>query len=737
MNSAKRSAADLASEIMKHRRLYARGQPEISDEAYDELEAKLELLVPHHPLLQQVGYDDGKVSHPIPVLSLEKTRTFERVRLWARKAALSSRFAATSSSLSAAAVEVLCLYKLDGAFISLAYHGGQFVLAKTRGDGSRGEDVTTKIKHLPSLPLTIHTPSTLEGGYLEVRGELCCSLPSFAALAEEMRRKSLPPPTSRRNIVAGVLSRKDHQELARFFSFRAFDVVSTRLDEHHLFATETAKLSYLEANGFDVVPGIGALQRTFTFEVVDELELLYSEGRLQALVVLQGRRRISLAVTAWGPAAAGLGGIPTEIAASDVFSTDVRISGQWCVTDAAAWSQLQQELAVELGSPLAALAAQLQQGLLTEEQLQRLTTLWSFAAHGAVERKVQKRHGSRVPTELACLAWLEEQGFEVSSSYRAFCARLSGAQEYRRSPERSFDIDGLVLSYNNTAVHAAVGITAHHPHFRLSYKWQDTEVESVVREIHWEVSRNGTITPVVLIEPVDIGGVKVRRVTLYNRRSFEQWNPAPQDRVWVVRSGAVIPKITRLIKRPHSSSSSPTLPQVCPACGAPLNLHRSEVSLVCENSAGCPPQIAGRMDHWCQSVGIDDLSKKRIRLLMKHGLLEGIPDLYRLEQRKNELLQIPRMGVKMVEKLLRNIERSKSLSLLEVCLGLGIAGLQKATAQDLLKLRSSVEGLWDLSAEELAAVPGFAATSAATIVQGLAENRALIAELRELGVEIN
>ena len=728
MNFSQENLQELISSILKHRRLYAMGEPEISDEEYDALEHKLSDLTADHPLLQEVGYgDDGKIKHPIPVLSLEKTRTFERIRYWAHKASSKN-----SSELEPSKIELTCLYKLDGAFISLVYQGGHFVLAKTRGGGSSGEEVTHKLKHLPHLPLTIPLPHSLESSStLEIRGELCCSHQDFSKLKEIMKQKELPPPSSKRNIVAGVLSRKDHHELSGFFSFWAFDVVHSHLGEDHLFEKETQKLAYLSKCGFSLAPsGTHSPPKILNFTVLPDVELIYQEGECHSLIVGTSRNHLKVPASYFSPQ-----NFPSKL--SEASHTKLKITGEFSITNPKAWKDLLSELAIPTthlfsSQTLKKLLGQIFERKLTQKQQEKLANIWQFAAYNLQGPGPE----SSLPTqEVSKCQWLKEQGFFLSPSYQDFCEYLQKAQDYRKSPERPLDIDGLVLSYNLTSTHPKAGYTAHHPNFRLSYKWQDTEAKSTISEIHWEVSRNGTITPVLIIEPVNIGGSKIQRVTLYNKRSFEQWNPTPGDTVWVVRSGAVIPKITRLIKNPETSKSPPQIPSFCPACSTPLDL-TSEVTLTCPNSQGCPPQLAGSIDHWCQSVGIDDLSKKRISLLIEHHFLKNIADLYRLQEKKEKLYVVAGLGPKMVDKILKNIEKSKDLSLLELLMGLGITGLQKTTAQDILTHYPTLDKVLKLTEKELSSLEGFAEKSANTIILGISDKKDLIQELKDLGAQI-
>lgn len=225
------SLSQLVEEILRHRRLYAAGTPEISDVAYDALELRLQTLAPNHPILQRVGTEagiEGKVEHHIPMLSLAKTYEVDALLEWAQDRS------------------VVGTWKIDGVSLSLVYQDQVLVQAKTRGDGQWGEDVTHKVAWI--LDCHPRLPATAPMGEVEIRGEVYCSDESFSHLLLEMEQLGLEPPSNPRNIVAGILGRKQHLSLARFFSFFAFDGLFPAGSAP--FFTETKKYDQLQAWGF-------------------------------------------------------------------------------------------------------------------------------------------------------------------------------------------------------------------------------------------------------------------------------------------------------------------------------------------------------------------------------------------------------------------------------------------------------------------------------------------------------
>lgn len=219
----------LAIAILKHKKAYYSGHPVISDTAYDKLEQQLADLKPDHPALSSVGSDISsnlrKITHENKMLSLQKTYDIEALETWRGKH------------------DVVGTLKIDGNSLSLIYKKGDLVVGKTRGNGAVGEDVTEKVFWVPTIPKKIASQKE----QVEVRGELYCSLKQFEALSLEMAKLGLPIPTNPRNIVAGILSRKQYADLARHFSFFVFDIIS---DTPFKFKSEFQKNEYLSQLDF-------------------------------------------------------------------------------------------------------------------------------------------------------------------------------------------------------------------------------------------------------------------------------------------------------------------------------------------------------------------------------------------------------------------------------------------------------------------------------------------------------
>jgi DNA ligase (NAD+) len=537
----------LAGEVIRHKRLYYAGTPEIADAEYDRLEDELAKLSPGHPVLEVVGAVNSesvnsKVTHDPLMLSLDKTYDISDLNDWALGR------------------EVVGTLKVDGTSMSLVYRGGQFCLAKTRGNGREGEDVTMKLKWVADA-----IPFVEDSSDFEVRGELYCCESSFVKLADEMVALGLDRPSSPRNIVAGVLGRKIHGELARHFNFFAFDVIGLSG-----FKTEMQKIDWLEKKRFRL----------------PEPKLLTS--------------------------------------------------------------------AKDMDSYLA-----------------------------QVKRVMEE-------DEIGC--------------------------------------DGAVFSYNNLALHDELGVTSHHPRFKIGFKWQGATARSKIVRIDWATSRLGIVTPVAVIEPVELSGATITNITLHNAAHVRGYNIKPGDFIEIVRSGEVIPKFLSVVT-PAAGQCS--MPKSCPSCGS--ELVGDDIRLKCLNQTACLAQQSGTILNWIRAVGIDDLSEKRLQSLMELNLVKAPCDLYKLSI--EDLLTLPLTKEKMAKKLFENIQKSKVIPMALFLNGLGIEGSGQTTWEKLLEAFPSLEKIRAATADQIAAVDGFAEKSAHQIVEGLRRHSKQIDQLLDVGMK--
>jgi DNA ligase (NAD+) len=258
-------------------------------------------------------------------------------------------------------------------------------------------------------------------------------------------------------------------------------------------------------------------------------------------------------------------------------------------------------------------------------------------------------------------------------------------KERRKLP---FEADGVVVKLDDLTLWRELGYTARAPRFAIAYKFPAEEKETRLLDVVFQVGRTGRITPVGVLEPVFIEGSEVSRVTLHNESFIEELDVRIGDWVLVHKAGGVIPEVLRVLKERRTGEEKPIIwPENCPECGHALikegKVHR------CPNPL-CPAKRFEAIRHYPSrnAMDIQGLGEKLIEKLLEKGLVRDVADLYRL--RKEDLVNLERMGEKSAENLLRQIEESKGRGLERLLYALGLPGVGEVLARN-LALREEVE----------------------------------------------
>lgn len=534
---------ELETLLLKHKALYYQGRPEISDAEFDSLEDELKNLDPQNTALFVVGTTSSasdKIKHEKKMLSLDKTYSIPDLLSWKGEE------------------EILSTFKLDGISCSILYREGEFHLAKTRGDGTFGENITKKVAWINNVPKKIQQNNTVE-----VRGELYCDEESFFALSKEMESLGLEKPSNQRNIVAGLMGRKDNLELCRHVKFMAFDLLSDEKIEK-----ESDKYKSLKKNHFQIPEVIVHKNQESIQEVIESAAEFMSNGHYQ--------------------------------------------------------------------------------------------------------------------------------------------------------------IDGLVFTYNKTSLHEELGETSHHPRYKMAYKFQGESKVTKLKEISWSVSRNGILTPVGEVEPVELSGAMISRVTLHNYGLVSTHQLKSGDEIEIIRSGEVIPKFLS-VKKSHSGKY--TIPTTCPSCSSVLEI--VDIRLYCKNNQ-CPGKNLEVILNFIQKIGIEDLSSKRLEDLINAGMIKNIPDLYRLTT--SDLMKIEKIKDKLSTKLIESIQKTKEVDLIVFMSSLGISGGAFNKCEKIIRAGfDSIEKIVNLNEADLMSVDSFAEKSSKDFINSLEEKKDMIRELIALG----
>ena len=327
--------------------------------------------------------------------------------------------------------------------------------------------------------------------------------------------------------------------------------------------------------------------------------------------------------------------------------------------------------------------------------------------------------GCRNQEEL--LQFLAELGLPVNSHIRpcpdmaTVIKRFSELADLRH--ELAYEIDGMVVKVDDFSLQTRLGSKARAPRWAIACKFPAIQATSRIVSVEFQVGRTGAVTPVALLEPVDVGGVMVSRATLHNGDEIERKELRQGDTVLVQRAGDVIPEIVKAVKENRDGSEQPiVMPQSCPVCSHPLLKPEGEVVVRCVNPH-CPAQRLRSLVHFCSKAGLDieGLGKKSVEQLFDLKLIQDLPDIFLLK--KEEMAPLEGWGEKSAEKVLAAVEQVKAPLLSRFLAALGIRYVGEVTANLLERSFHSLERLVTATVEDLLAIEGLGEQVAQSIVE--------------------
>jgi DNA ligase (NAD+) len=578
--SINKAILKLRDEIRRHDELYyLQETPEISDREYDQLIEKLRELENEYPNLvtpdsptQRVGGRPAEgfpeFVHRVPMLSLDNSYNIDELRAFDERC---RKLAGGESP------EYVAELKIDGLSLSVHYEDGEFVRGVTRGDGFRGEDVSSNVRTIRSVPLKLRQKAARIAREIEVHGEAYLGRRIFERINAEREDAGEPRFANPRNAASGTIRQLD--------------------------------------------PSITSRRRLEMF----------------AYDVIAGRRK--------------------------AFAT------HW---DALNW------------------------------------------ANGA---------GFRVNENRKLCASIDE--------VIDFCNRMEAKRD-----DLDYEIDGVVVKVNSTALQEQFGATGKAPRWAIAYKYAARQATTRVNDIVVQVGRTGALTPVAMLEPVPLGGVTVSRSTLHNEDEIERLGLRIGDYVLVERGGDVIPKVVKVIESKRTGKEKKfRMPAKCPVCGGHVSRLEGEAVSRCI-AADCPAQLIGRLLHFAsrRAMRIEGLGVALAEQLLEKKMVTDVADLYRLTI--DDLAALERMAKKSASNVLAQIEASKSRGLSNLIYGLGIRHVGERTAGILAKQFGSLERLGAATVEQLDDVHEIGLTMAQSIHDWFADpgNKELCRRLKEAGV---
>jgi len=300
-----------------------------------------------------------------------------------------------------------------------------------------------------------------------------------------------------------------------------------------------------------------------------------------------------------------------------------------------------------------------------------------------------------------------------------------------------YEIDGAVIKVNSIKKQKQLGETSKHPRWAISYKFAAKQSTTSLKNIDIQVGRMGTLTPVAILEPVEIGGVTVSRATLHNFDELRRKDIRIGDNVLIERSGDVIPQVVKsIIEKRTGKEKRKNIPKKCPVCGSEVVRKEKEVAVRCPNNY-CSARLKWRIKYYASrdAMDIDHLGESTIDKLLEKDLVNNVADLYFLS--KGDILTLDGFKEKSAQNLIESIENSKKQDLSRLIYGLGILHVGKYAAQILANQYQSIDELAKAPVEQLKEIDGLGDKTAEAICTFFAteENVNLIKRLKDIGVE--
>ncbi len=301
-----------------------------------------------------------------------------------------------------------------------------------------------------------------------------------------------------------------------------------------------------------------------------------------------------------------------------------------------------------------------------------------------------------------------------------------------------FEVDGIVLKVNDFAQRVRMGRTSKSPRWLVAYKWEKYEETTLVENIDVHVGKTGTLTPFAILKPVLIAGSTISLASLHNADEIGRLGIMKGDWVVVEKAGKVIPHVVRVeLHRRDGTQKAFHFPKNCPECKTPVVRDEDGVYIRCPNP-DCPGRLRETLQNFASrgAMDIEGLGDKLVQQLTTAGLVHGIPDLYRLKDRRDDLVNLERMGEKSVDNLLAGIEQSRTRPLWRLLVGLNIRHVGSRNAQVLAEHFGLLDEIMKQSEESLAEVADIGpviAKSVSTFFSS-AIGQQIVEELRELGL---
>ena len=331
-------------------------------------------------------------------------------------------------------------------------------------------------------------------------------------------------------------------------------------------------------------------------------------------------------------------------------------------------------------------------------------------------------------------------GLPVNPNFK-LCKTIDEVVDYimyweEHKQDLPYEIDGIVIKVNSYSLQEEIGSTQKSPRWATAYKFPEEELATKLLDIELSVGRTGIITPVAVLNPINISGSTVSKASLHNKDIIDDLDIHIGDMVVVKKAGEIIPKVVRVVEELRLANSEKyVMPNICPSCESKTFTKEGDPFTRCLNP-DCPEQNIRKIIHFAsrEALNIEGLGDKVVTTLYEKGIIKHTIDLFSLD--RNKLVELERMGDKSVDNLLNAIENSKQSSLDKVIFALGILNVGKKAGKILAEYYKNLTNFSKATVDELLELPDIGLITAESIVDYLSNDNNLrfINELIEIGM---
>jgi DNA ligase (NAD+) len=371
--------------------------------------------------------------------------------------------------------------------------------------------------------------------------------------------------------------------------------------------------------------------------------------------------------------------------------------------------------------------------------------IFFYAIARGIARADSQADDLGLETQWNVLQALPKWGLRVNLDHTESCSDLDEAIEYHERmqdvrDDLAYEIDGVVYKVNRLDYQDALGVRTRDPRWALAYKFEPRRATTKLKDVEFQVGRTGQVTPVAILDPVQIGGVEVSRASLHNQSEIDRKDIRIGDTVLVERAGDVIPHIKSVVGEQAEEERSKEriqIPDECPVCGGEVVMSKDQKQARCTD-VNCPARLRESVTHYAsrEAMDIEGLGTKRTKQLIDAGLIERLSDIYRLTQK--DLVSLERFAQKSAQNLLDEIEGSKEQTLDRFIYGIGIPLVGQHVSQILAQNYETLDDLTETCKEELEAIQDIGPEVARGILAFFEneQNQEVIGEIRDAGLTL-